>query len=102
MGYSVAYAQNVLWLDAVILLPLACAGIDRLLAGKGAVGFALALATAIFTNFYMGYMLCVFSVLYFAAGLAARSPRPGRKAVFSAFGRFAAAGATAAALAKTP
>lgn len=99
MGYSVAYAQNVLWLDAVILLPLACAGIDRLLAGKGAVGFALALAAAIFTNFYMGYMLCVFSVLYFVAGLAARSPRPGRKAVFSAFGRFAAAGATATALA---
>lgn len=99
MGYSLAYAQNVLWLDAVILLPLVCAGIDRLLAGKGAVGFCLALAAAIFTNFYMGYMLCIFSVLYFAAGLAVRSPRPGAKAALSAFGRFAAAGGTAAALA---
>ena len=77
MGYAVAYAQNVLWLDAVLLLPLVCAGIDRLLAGKGAVGFCLALAAAILTNFYMGYMLCIFSVLYFAAGLAAGSPRPG-------------------------
>lgn len=99
MGYAVAYAQNVLWLDAVLLLPLVCAGIDRLLAGKGAVGFCLALAAAILTNFYMGYMLCIFSVLYFAAGLAAGSPRPGGKAALSAFGRFAAAGVTAAALA---
>ena len=89
MGYSVAYAQNVLWLDAVILLPLVCAGIDRLLAGKGAVGFALALAAAIFTNFYMGYMLCIFSILYFAAGLAVQTPRPGAKAALSAVGRFA-------------
>ena len=99
MGYAVAYAQNVLWLDAVLLLPLVCAGIDRLLAGKGAVGFCLALAAAIFTNFYMGYMLCIFSVLYFVASLAAGSPRPGGKAALSAFGRFAAAGVTAAALA---
>lgn len=99
MGYSVAYAQNVLWLDAVILLPLVCVGIDRLLAGKGAVGFCLALAAAIFTNFYMGYMMCIFSVLYFFAGLAAGSPRPGGKTALSAFGRFAAAGVTAAALA---
>lgn len=99
MGYSLAYAQNVLWLDAVILLPLVCAGLDRLLAGRGAVGFCLALAAAIFTNFYMGYMLCIFSVLYFAAGLAVRTPRPGAKAALSACGRFAAAGVTAAALA---
>ena len=99
MGYAVAYAQNVLWLDAVLLLPLVCAGIDRLLAGKGAVGFCLALAAAIFTNFYMGYMLCIFSALYFIAGLAVQTPRPGGKAVLSAFGRFAAAGVTAAALA---
>ena len=99
MGYSLAYAQNVLWLDAVILLPLVCAGLDRLLAGRGAVGFCLALAAAIFTNFYMGYMLCIFSGLYFVAGLAVRTPRPGAKVALSACGRFAAAGVTAAALA---
>ena len=97
MGYAVAYAQNVLWLDAVILLPLVCAGIDRLLAGRGAVGFSLALAAAIFTNFYMGYMLCLFSALYFLAGLAVG--RPGAKGALCACGRFAAAGVTAAALA---
>lgn len=100
MGYSVAYAQNVLWLDAVILLPLVAAGLDRLLRRQGCVGCILALAAAIFTNFYMGYMLCLFAVLYTAAGLAAGAGAPGGvRAVGGAFLRLAGTGLCAAALA---
>lgn len=99
MGYTVAYAQNVLWLDSVILLPLVAAGLDSLLAGKQGLGFSLALAGAIFTNFYMGYMLCIFSVLYFLVQLAARPPEGGRSAVPAALGRFAVRGITGAGLA---
>ena len=98
MGYTVAYAQNVLWLDSVILLPLVAAGLDGLLAGKRGLGFALALAGAIFTNFYMGYMLCIFSVLYILVQLAARPLEEGRK-VLPLLGRFAVCGSTGAALA---
>ena len=98
MGYTVAYAQNVLWLDSVILLPLVAAGLDGLLAGKRGLGFALALAGAIFANFYMGYMLCIFSVLYILVQLAARPLEEGRK-VLPLLGRFAVCGSTGAALA---
>lgn len=99
MGYSVAYAQNVLWLDSVILLPVVAAGLDDLLTGKRGLRFVLGLAAAIFTNFYMGYMLCIFSVLYILVHLAARPLPGGRKAVLSLLGRFAFRGVTAAALA---
>ncbi len=98
MGYTVAYAQNVLWLDSVILLPLVAAGLDSLLAGKRGLGFALWLAAAIFTNFYMGYMLCIFSVLYILAQLAAQPLEEGRR-VLPLLGRFALCGITGAALA---
>lgn len=98
MGYSVAYAQNVLWLDSVILLPVVAAGLDDLLAGKRGLRFVLALAAAIFTNFYMGYMLCIFSALYILVHLAARPLDGGRKAVPGLLGRFAFCGVTAAAL----
>lgn len=98
MGYSVAYAQNVLWLDSVILLPLVAAGLDDLLDGKRGLRFVLALAAAIFTNFYMGYMLCIFSVLYTLVHLAARPLPGGRNGVLRLLGRFAFCGVTAAAL----
>lgn len=99
MGYTVAYAQNVLWLDSVILLPLVAAGLDALLRGGRGLAFPLALGAAIFTNFYMGYMLCLFSVLYFAARLAAAPLPGGARASARAFGRFAVGGVLAAALA---
>lgn len=99
MGYCVAYAQNVLWLDSVILLPLAAAGLDALRRGGRGLGFTLALAAAIFTNFYMGYMLCLFSLLYFAADLAADPVPGGARGAARAFGRFAVRGVLAAALA---
>lgn len=98
MGYSVAYAQNVLWLDSVILLPVVAAGLDDLLGGRRGLRFVLALAAAIFTNFYMGYMLCIFSVLYILVHLAARPLDGGRNAVPGLLGRFAFCGVTAAAL----
>lgn len=99
MGYTVAYAQNVLWLDAVILLPVVAAGLDALLAGRRWLGFVLALAAAIVTNFYMGYMLCLFSVLYLLAMLAAGQAGGGARAAARALGRLALGGAVAAALA---
>ena len=100
MGYTVAYAQNVLWLDSVILLPLVAAGLDGLLRGSRGLGFALALAAAIFTNFYMGYMLCIFSVLYILAQLAAcPPPAGGRRGTVLLLARFGVCGITGAALA---
>ena len=97
MGYSVAYAQNVLWLDSVILLPVVAARLDDLLEGRRGLRFVIALAAAIFTNFYMGYMLCIFSVLYILVHLEAR-PLPAGQKVLPLLGRFALGGVTAAAL----
>lgn len=96
MGYSVAYAQNVLWLDSVLLLPLVAAGLDDLAAGRRGLRFPLALAAAIFTNFYIGYMLCIFSALYILVQLAVR-PLAGQR--LKRFGRFALYGVAGAALA---
>lgn len=65
MSYNILYASNIMWLDGVMALPLVALGIDRIL-DKGSVWlYAPALAYALFTNYYIGYMLCIFSVLYF-------------------------------------
>lgn len=65
MAYMIAYSFNYLWQDCVILLPLIALGISRLVNGKGEGLYVFCLGGALFINFYIGYILCLFSVLFF-------------------------------------
>ncbi|MBQ5994961.1 MAG: YfhO family protein [Clostridia bacterium] len=64
-GFYLAYHYNTMWLDALIMLPLIALGIENIVYGKKATLYFASLAYAIFVNFYLGYMICIFSVLYF-------------------------------------
>lgn len=64
-AFMLAYYWNVMWLDAMVLLPVILYGIERII-NEGKIGLYLgALALSMFSNYYMSYMLCIFSVLYF-------------------------------------
>ncbi|MEI5993409.1 YfhO family protein [Candidatus Enterococcus mansonii] len=63
-GFVTIYALNFMWLDALILLPLLVLGIQRLWDHKKYGLYSLVLFFAIVTNYYMGYMLCIFAVFY--------------------------------------
>lgn len=69
MGYTVTYSFNIMWLDGVLLLPLLCLMIDRLLQDRGWIGCAAIFTMLFISNYYIGYMVGIFSVLYFLAGL---------------------------------
>lgn len=64
-AYMIAYFYNIMWLEAIMLLPLVAWGIEKLIEEKKFLLYILALWAGIWTCYYMGYMLCVFSVLYF-------------------------------------
>ena len=64
-AYTIAYWFNIMWLDAVILLPLLAFSIRRLAEERHWLMYTFILALGIITNFYMGYMLCLFSLVYF-------------------------------------
>lgn len=69
-GYSVVYQQNIMWMDALILFPLVIHGIDTILyAKKVNISYSFFLFLTLFTNFYIGYMVCIFSVIYFISSL---------------------------------
>lgn len=91
-GYVTVFFHNLMWLDGVILAPLVYAGIRRLIDGRGAALYVAALAAAIATCYYIGYMLCIFSVLVFLTAL----PLSGAKRRSAA--RFAASSLLAGAL----
>lgn len=64
-AYMLAFYWNIMWLDAMVLLPLILLGIERIL-DHGKIGlYTGALALSLFSNYYMSYMLCLFSVIYF-------------------------------------
>lgn len=64
-GFFIAYYWNVMWLDAMIMLPLVVLGIERIIT-KGKFGlYAAALAVTMVSNYYMAFMMCIFAVLYF-------------------------------------
>lgn len=65
MGYNMAYFWDIMWLEGVILLPVIIFGIEKIILGKKPYMHVLSLTTALITNYYIGWMLCVFSVIYF-------------------------------------
>lgn len=64
-GYMAGFAQNLMWLDGVILLPLAALGLRRILAGGRPWLYLASLWGALVTCYYIGWMLCIYSGLYF-------------------------------------
>jgi uncharacterized membrane protein YfhO len=50
----------------VVLLPLVIWGIEKIVKASSPCCYILALAAAIITNYYIGFMICIFSVLYMA------------------------------------
>ena len=65
MGYNILQCSNVMWLDGVIVLPFLALGIYTYIWEKRSVLYFVSLFYAVFSNWYIGYMLCLFAVLYF-------------------------------------
>lgn len=65
MGFTSAYYYNYIWIDSIIMLPLVIHGLDSLLEGKNASFYIVSLTLAIMINYYIGYMICIFSLIWF-------------------------------------
>lgn len=64
-AYFAAFSWNIMWLDCMWILPFLILGLDRLVNEKKCKMYCLALAFGIFSNYYIGIMLCIYSVIYF-------------------------------------
>lgn len=64
-AYFIAYYWNVMWIDAMYILPFVVLGIERIIdEGKSGL-YLVSLVYCIFSNYYIGFMVCIFSCLYF-------------------------------------
>lgn len=65
MSYMVMYAMSLMWLDAVILLPIVIMGLEILIKKSKPSLFIFSLVLLFYTNFYIAYMIVLFSFMYF-------------------------------------
>ena len=64
-GFFIAYYWNLMWLDAFVLLPIILYGIEKIINNGKPLTYIISLAIAMLSNYYMAYMICMFSVIYF-------------------------------------
>ncbi|MHA3065390.1 YfhO family protein [Lacticaseibacillus saniviri] len=65
MSFILNYQSNLMWLDGIMLLPIVMWTMLQLLRGKSWVPYTLILTLVMICNYYMGYMIAAFLVLYF-------------------------------------
>src|SRR5664279_1146700 len=63
-GYVLAYFWALMWMDAVVLLPLVILGLWKIFTGEKPRLYVISLFFVILSNFYFGFFVCVFLVLF--------------------------------------
>lgn len=63
--FFMGYYWNIIWLDSVALLPLVALGVYCVVHEKRYKLYIVSLAIAFVSSYYIGYMICVFVLLWF-------------------------------------
>ena len=64
-SYAIIQQHNTMWIDAVMWLPLITLGIESIIKHGKFKLYVVALAIAVFSNYYIGYMICFYCAIYF-------------------------------------
>lgn len=63
--YAVIHQHNSMWIDAMMWLPLLTLSIEELIKNYKYKRFVILLALTMMSNFYIGYMVCIYVAAYF-------------------------------------
>ncbi len=64
-SYMMGYYWNIIWIDTVALLPLVMMGLVALVREGKYRTYTIALGLALLSNYYIAYMICIFTVIAF-------------------------------------
>lgn len=64
-NYFVSYYWNIMWMDGMAFLPLIVLGIENIINDKKYLLYIISLTITIISNYYIGFVCCIFSVIYF-------------------------------------
>ena len=66
-NYMIGYNWNIMWLDCIMVLPLAILGLERIFRDESPKMYILSLAYILYCNYYIAFIICIFLVLWFFA-----------------------------------
>lgn len=66
-NYVIGYNWNFMWMDCIMIFPLIILGFKRLMEKEDPKLYVLSLAYCLYCNYYIGFIICVFLVLWFLA-----------------------------------
>ena len=64
-SYAVVMQHNLMWTDNLIVFPLVLLAVDELITRGKYKLFVISIAYALLSNFYIGYMTCLFTLVWF-------------------------------------
>lgn len=64
-SFAIVMQNNSMWMDNLILLPLLTLGIEHVVKYRRFGLYVTTLSLALLSNFYIGYMTCIYALLYF-------------------------------------
>ncbi len=64
-AYTLEQTMNPMWLDGVMILPIVIYGVEKLIDEGKFIMLTISLVYAFVTCFYIGYMIGIFSAIYF-------------------------------------
>ena len=74
-AYFTAYYWNIMWLDGMYILPLITLGIENIINKDNGILYTLSLILILFANYFIGYMICIYSCIYFLSYLIIKTKK---------------------------
>ncbi|MHC5218122.1 YfhO family protein [Enterococcus sp. LJL128] len=94
MSFTLAYSEIIMWLDALMYLPLITLGIHRVMDKKKPALLFISYFLLFISNFYMAFMVGIFSFLYYFTRLFTDRERYGKSITMYFITSFLAGGAS--------
>ena len=66
MSFIIVQIENIMWVDGIILFPLLILAVEKIITHRKNLLFTFTCTLLFITNYYMGYMVGIFSFFYFA------------------------------------
>lgn len=63
-NFVIGYYWNVMWMDCIMIFPLIVLGFDYLVSKRDPRLYILTLFYALFCNYFIGFMICIFLVMW--------------------------------------
>ena len=95
MSYNIVYSMCLMWIDAVIWLPIVILGIEKITDGGKPYLLCITYTILFISTYYISYMVGIFSCLYLIFALVRKHFR-GSRALLIACGKFIGSAAVAA------